>query len=97
MFSFARSGAMKRIDLTAALALLLSMPVAGLAQEAKPSAAKPQAATVQPAAKQQVAAVQPAAKPAADGPRRSRANEDARVCLELATNIEIHKCAEKYR
>jgi hypothetical protein len=88
---------MKRIGLTAAFALLFSLPVAGQAQGNKPEAAKPQAATVQPAAKQQVAAAQPAAKPAADGPRRSRANEDARVCLELATNIEIHKCAEKYR
>ncbi len=77
---------MKRIGLTAAFALLFSLPMAGQAQGNKPEAAKPQ-----------MVAVQPAAKAAPEGPRRSRANEDARVCLELATNIEIHKCAEKYR
>ena len=77
---------MKHIGQTATLALLFSLPVACLAQGDKPAAAKPQAV-----------AVQQAAKPAPDSPRRSRANEDARVCLELATNIEIHKCAEKYR
>ncbi len=76
---------MKIIGLTAALALLFSLPMAGLAQGDKPAAAKPQ-----------VVAVQPAAKPASDAPRRSRANEDARVCLELATNTEIIKCAEQY-
>lgn len=37
------------------------------------------------------------AKPAAAAPKRSRSNVDARKCLELATNIEIHKCAEQYR
>ena len=98
---------MKRIGLIAALALLFSLPVAGLAQGNKPAAAKPQTAAVQPAAKPaavkpaeakpQTVAVQTATKPASDGPKRSRANEDARSCLELATNLEIHKCAEKYR
>ena len=93
---------MKPIGLTAVLALLFSLPVAGLAQGDKPAAAKPQAPAVQQAAKpvaakQQVAAVQSATKPTADGPRRSRANEDARICLELATNIQITECAEKYR
>ena len=93
---------MKRIGLSAALALLFSLPVAGLAQGNKPAAAKPQTAAVQPAAKPaeaepQTVAVQTATKPASDGPKRSRANEDARSCLELATNLEIHKCAEKYR
>lgn len=40
----------------------------------------------------------PAAQPAADAPkRRSRSNEDARKCLEFATNLEIRKCAEQYR
>lgn len=77
---------MKPIGLTAALALLFSLPVTGLAQGNKPAAAKPQAV-----------AVQQASKPAMDSPRRSRANEDARVCLELATNTEIIKCAEDYR
>ena len=75
---------MKRIGPAAVLAALLSLPVAGLAQGDKPATAKVELARA-------------AAKPAADGPRRSRANEDARSCLELSTNIEIHKCAEKYR
>ncbi len=30
-------------------------------------------------------------------PRGSRANEDARHCLQLSTNREIIKCAERYR
>jgi hypothetical protein len=29
--------------------------------------------------------------------KRSRANVDARHCLQFATNFEIIKCAEKYR
>ncbi|MDH4149422.1 MAG: hypothetical protein OEW79_03895 [Betaproteobacteria bacterium] len=38
------------------------------------------------------------AEPKAEGRRAgSRAERDARECLQLATNMEIHKCAEKYR
>lgn len=74
---------MKRIGPAAVFAVLFSLPVPGLAQD-KPAAVKMQSA-------------QPAAKPATDGPRRSRANEDARSCLELSTNTEIARCAEKYR
>lgn len=67
----------------------------------KPVVAAPAA---KPAGK--AAAVAPDAKPAqqatvkvASGTKggRSRANEDARDCLQLATNTEIIKCAEKYR
>ena len=65
----------------AAIAALFLMPLPGQAQGEKPSQAK----------------AEPASKPVASAPKRTRANEDARVCLELATNMEIHKCAEKYR
>lgn len=101
---------MKRIGSTAALALLFSLPLAGWAEAsqlaaateqpaAKPAAVKKQESAAKPeAAKPQVAVVQAAAvKAAPDRPKHSRANEDARACLEFATNIEIHKCAEKYR
>lgn len=108
---------MKHIGPVAILAMLFCVPVAALAQGAKPDAAKPApapakpaaapaqpAAAPTPAAKPAAAPVQPAAKPeapalrmAADTPRRSRAHEDARKCLELSTNMEIHKCAEPYR
>lgn len=42
----------------------------------------------------------PAAAPAdaPDAPRRrSRANQDARACLDLATNAAVARCAEKFR
>jgi len=99
--SFERSGTMKPIGPVAVLAVLFSLPVPGLAQSNKPAATsaatKPEAAVVQPAAKPETPAAQPAVKLASDGPRRSRLDEDARNCLELATNMDIHKCAEKYR
>ena len=81
---------MKPISSVAVLAVLFSLPVPGLAQSDKPAATKPEAAPVQPAAK-------PAVKLASDGPGRSRLDVDARNCLELATNMDVHKCAEKYR
>jgi hypothetical protein len=34
---------------------------------------------------------------AASGKRPMRVNEDARHCLELASTVEIVKCAEPYR
>jgi hypothetical protein len=39
---------------------------------------------------------QPEARPVARTRRSSRANMDARHCLDLQTNREIIKCAEKY-
>jgi hypothetical protein len=85
-------------------AVLFSLPVPGLAQDAKPAPAKPAAAPAQPAAEKPAAKPEapaaqtaPAVKVASGTPRRSRSNEDARTCLELATNMEIHKCAEPYR
>ena len=38
----------------------------------------------------------PAKKPAAMAKKNSRRSEDARQCLERATNNEIIKCAEEY-
>ncbi len=58
-------------------------------EAAKPASA-PVSAAVPPPAAEKVAM--------ADKPKRpSRANEDARKCLELATNPEIAKCAEAFR
>jgi hypothetical protein len=72
---------MKSIVTIAVLAALILAPLPGRAQgQEKPATAK----------------AEPAAKPAPATPRRSRANEDARACLEFATNLEIHKCSLKY-
>jgi len=84
---------MKRIVFFAAMAL----SAATFAQAPKPepikaeplkTEAKPQPETA-PAAKK-------AAKPAAMAKKSSRRSEDARQCLERATNNEIIKCAEEY-
>jgi hypothetical protein len=83
MFSFERSGTMKRIGPAAVLAVLFALPAPGLAQADKPAV--------------KVESGKPATKASADGPRRSRATEDARSCLEFATNAEIARCAEQYR
>lgn len=40
---------------------------------------------------------EPKPAPASGIKKRSRANEDARACLELSTNVAIATCAEKYR
>jgi hypothetical protein len=29
--------------------------------------------------------------------RRAAADADARACLELATNMDVHRCADRYR
>jgi hypothetical protein len=84
---------MKKIALLAALAI--AMPV--WAQEQKPAAAqepaKPEAAA--PAAP--VAPVaQEAPKPKPVKKANPRRQEDARHCLEKASNDEIIKCAEAY-
>jgi hypothetical protein len=52
----------------------------------------------------QAPAPAPVAAPADESPgkpatprRRARSQEDARACLDLATNLEVIACAEKYR
>jgi hypothetical protein len=84
------------------LALAIAMPVwaqekaadkpAG--QEA-PKAAEPKAAeAAEPAKAAEAPKAEAPAKPAAR--KHSRRNEDARHCLDEATNTEIIKCAEAY-
>jgi len=66
----------------AAAAALASAPA--WAQDAKPAA---KGAGAKPAAKE------PKAAPAA---HKSRRDQDARACLERASNTEVIKCAEAY-
>ena len=79
---------MKRIvvvaPLVAALAMLFSATALGQTQSGQPGVAS-------------AAPQEGKTKPAARTGKRSRANVDARHCLQLATNLEIHRCAEKYR
>jgi len=83
---------MKRILLMVAVAALICAPV--FAQAA--------AQGDQPAVAPAGAAKDPEAKPAqkdmklAQGPGQSAVKEDARHCLELASNTEIIKCAEPF-
>lgn len=77
----------------AIVAALASAPVLGQTGGGKPAAGAPAAsmsAEKDPAMKND-------AQPASRKRGRSRATEDARHCLQLATNLEIHRCAEKYR
>lgn len=79
---------MKPITLLAAAFAMLSSPaVLGQAPGEKPAPAPAMKAAAQPA---------PPRLAQATG-RRSRAMEDARSCLQYATNSEIAKCAEQYR
>ena len=75
---------MKKIALIAAL---LVAAQAG-AQTEKPAPKEP----AKPAAQEAAKADKPAAKKASPAKRQ----EDARHCLEKATNTEIIKCAEAY-
>lgn len=77
---------MKRIVFSVLLAV--AFPAFG---QAKPEAAKPEA---KPEAK--AAEPKAAAKPAVARKASPRRHEDARQCLERATNNEIIKCAEEY-
>ena len=87
---------MKRLVAATAVGAVVTAiyPAAAIAQAQKdvPAAA---AAAAPPAA----APVPPGAgKPApSHGTRGSWGRADARVCLEFPTNLEIIKCAEKYR
>jgi hypothetical protein len=72
---------MKNIAAAASLAVVFCFPVQSHAQGAQ------QAPAVSAA---------PQAKAVPAKRVRSRGNADARHCLQLPTNIEIHKCAHKY-
>ena len=88
---------MKKIALIAALTLAIP----AWAQDAKPPAEPAKAA--EPA---KPAAAEPAPVPAQEAPKAkapkkvvvhpAKRQEDARHCLEKATNSEIIKCAEEY-
>ena len=71
-------------SLVALFAVFASAPVSGQTQQEKPAAvsAAPQSADVKPVVRKV---------------GRSRKNVDARHCLQLATNLEIHRCTLKYR
>jgi hypothetical protein len=77
---------MKRIVFLAALAV----SAATWAQAPKPEPVKAEPIKAEPAK------AAPAKKPAAMAKKSSRRSEDARQCLERATNNEIIKCAEEY-
>ncbi len=80
---------MKNIAVVAALvgvfAVFASSPVLGQTQKAE----KPAVTSSVPRLEQNI--------PAAGKSKRSRKDVDARHCLQLATNLEIHRCALKYR
>ena len=85
---------MKRVVAAMAIGAMLTAiyPASAIAQTPKTPAAVaapvPPAATMPPAAEK---------RPAPRATRGSWTRADARVCLEFPTNLEIIKCAEKYR
>jgi hypothetical protein len=74
--------------------ILLAVPAFAQDKPApKPEAAKPEAVKPEPAKE----AVKPSpTKSAASRKAGRRWNEDARHCLEKASNTEVIKCAEEY-
>ena len=85
---------MKRLVAAMAVGAMLTAiyPASAIAQT--PKAPAEAAAPIPPAA----TTVPPAAeKRASRTPRGSGTRADARACLEFPTNLEIIKCAEKYR
>jgi len=88
---------MKKIALIAALTLA----VPAWAQDAKPPAEPAKAAEpLKPAAPEAAPAPVAQEAPKAKAPKRvahpAKRQEDARHCLDKATNSEIIKCAEEY-
>ena len=83
---------MKKLLITISLSMLAGPPSAAVAADAKP------AAGMEPKAEKSAAAAKPAPVLVQAPPRMAgRAQVDARECLKLATNREIHGCAEKFR
>jgi len=79
------------ISVMALIAGLAAAPVVGQMKDAKPQQAPAPAASAD-----KPMAMKDEAKPARKR-ARSMAAVDARHCLQLATNMAIHQCAEKYR
>lgn len=71
-------------SLLAVIAVFAAAPVTAQTQKEKPAAVGS-------------ASQQAEVKPVVRKVRRSRKDVDARHCLQLATNLEIHRCALKYR
>lgn len=93
---------MKKIALAAALFALLVAPLCAFAQAKAPppAQAQAQAAPTQkaaPPAAPAATAVAAPTKTAAHATRRVPSTADARVCLEFQDNLQVMKCAEKYR
>ena len=85
---------MKRIATAAALAMLLSAPVLAQTPGEKPASTPP----AQPKAGKAPAKRVDIKLDSGKGTSRlAKLREDARKCLEFATNPEIIKCAEDYR
>src|SRR5262249_47361497 len=87
---------MKRVAWLAASALFCSM---AFGQAQKPEAAPPaKPAAQEPAKPAASVAAKPMAKDAKPmtAARRARRAEDARHCLDKASNTEVIKCAEEY-
>jgi hypothetical protein len=88
---------MKRIaagtSIIALLAALSATPVLSQPKDAKPRVDTPAPAM----SAEKPATMKAEAKPAARKRAQSPATADARHCLQLATNMAIHQCAEKYR
>ena len=77
---------MKRLVAAMACGAILAVVYPALAQAPKPA---PEAAAPAPAPT--------ASPPAARAKKRTWERADARVCLEFPTNLQIIRCAEKYR
>jgi hypothetical protein len=87
---------MNRIGLTVTLAALCLAPVlahsAQIVEPAVPKGLQPEG-TVEPSGELQA----PVAPRLEMNERRSQHDADARHCLELPTNAQVHRCAERYR
>jgi hypothetical protein len=77
---------MKRLVAAMVCAAILDYPAVALAQAPKTA---PEATAPAPAPT--------GSPPAARAKKRSWTRADARVCLEFPTNMQIIRCAEKYR
>ena len=95
---------MRTIALATALFALLAAPFPASTQtkapppaKSPPSAAAPVQQSAQPAATAVAAPAATAAKAKPATARRVPSTADARVCLEFQDNLQVMKCAEKYR
>ena len=101
---------MKNIAIAAVLFSLLVAPLPVSTQTkappkaqtpapAQPAAAAPAQKSAPPTAPAAAAAAPPGVKaqPMTRASRRVPSTADARVCLEFPTNLQIIKCADKYR